>query len=192
MTIRSDAVTNYLLAKDGNRPWLMRRAFTSDARLEMVVRTEAISFPSTADGVDEITETLVRRFSEDQENVYTFCLSDPPDQTGDSFSCAWLVGMSRRDNGDVRVGCGRYDWSFAGPDHLLARKLAITIEVMEILPPERLGSVMTWLDSLPYPWCSAQKAAEAAPEGLGAIEGFLREIQPQPVEGGAIANQTRR
>jgi len=59
-----------ILTKDGNRPWLMRQAFSEDARLEMVVKTDAISFPSSATDIDAITDALVPRFSSDQENVY--------------------------------------------------------------------------------------------------------------------------
>ena len=64
-----DAVTTYFHAKDGNRPFLMRRAFAEDVQLEMVVKTEAISFPSTAQGLAEVEEVLVRRIATDLENV---------------------------------------------------------------------------------------------------------------------------
>ena len=155
----------------------MRQAFSEDARLEMVVKTDAITFPSTAKGIDAITDALVRRLSGDQENVYTFCLSAPPNGIRKTFSCDWLVGMSRRDNGEVRVGCGRYDWSFAGSDRTLVSDLKITIEVMHVLSPENLRPVMGWLSSLPYPWCSANAAAQNIPslDGLRSISGFLRQ-----------------
>jgi hypothetical protein len=55
------------LAKDGNRPFLMRRAFAEHAELEMVVKTDAISFPSSARGMNAIEEILVRRFGVDYE-----------------------------------------------------------------------------------------------------------------------------
>jgi hypothetical protein len=54
MPTPSDAVSTYILAKDGNRPFLMRRAFAENAELEMVVKTDAISFPSLAKGVSAI------------------------------------------------------------------------------------------------------------------------------------------
>jgi hypothetical protein len=177
MSGQADAIHSYILAKDGNRPWLMRRAFAGDAHLEMVVKTDAISFPSTAIGIDAITDTLVRRFSSDQENVYTFCLTAPPKGLHKTFSCDWLVGMSRRDNGEVRVGCGRYDWSFAGSDRRLASDLKIAIEVMHVLSPENLRPIMTWLSSLPYPWCYAKAAAQNIPslDGLQTISDFLHQ-----------------
>lgn len=171
----SEAVSTYISAKDGNRPWLMRRAFAEDARLEMIVNTDAISFPSTATGVGAITDTLVRQFSGDHENVYTFCLSSPPEGRRQHFSCDWLVGMSRRDNGVIRIGCGRYDWSFSDSNQRLASNLKITIEVMEVLASEHLWPVMNWLSELPYPWCSAKAAARKIPslDDLRSISDFL-------------------
>jgi hypothetical protein len=55
----------------------MRRALAEHVQLEMVVKTEAISFPSSAKGVAAIEEILGRRFAKDFENVYTFCLTQP-------------------------------------------------------------------------------------------------------------------
>lgn len=49
-----EAISTYFHAKDGNRPFLMRRAFAEDVQLEMVVNTEAISFPSSAKGLGAI------------------------------------------------------------------------------------------------------------------------------------------
>lgn len=175
MAESSEAISTYILAKDGNRPWLMRRAFAEDARLDVVVNSAAISFPSMAIGVDAITGALVRRFSGDYENVCTLCLSSPPKGLIEQFSCDWLVGMSVRGNGEVRVGCGRYDWSFSGPDQGLASGLTITIEEMEVLASEHLLPVMCWLSALPYPWCSADAAARSMPSlhGLRSISDFV-------------------
>ena len=172
----SEAISTYISAKDGNRPWLMRRAFAEDARLEMVVNTDAISFPSTATGVEAITDVLVRQFSTDHENVYTFCLSSPPEGHSEHFICDWLVGMSRRDNGDIRVGCGRYDWTFSDANGRLVSNLKITIEDMEVLASESLRPVMSWLSALPYPWCAADLAARNIPclDDLRSISDFLR------------------
>ena len=91
-----DAVSTYYHAKDGNRPFLMRRAFAENVRLEMIVKTEAISFPGSAKGVAAIEEILGRRFANDFENVYTFGLARPPQANRHHFPCHWLVGMSGR------------------------------------------------------------------------------------------------
>ena len=82
-----DAVTTYFLAKDGNRPFLMRRAFAEDVELQMVVKTDAISFPESAKGVAAIEDILGRRFATDFENVYTFCLERPSAAHRRHFPC---------------------------------------------------------------------------------------------------------
>jgi hypothetical protein len=171
----ADAIAAYIRAKDENRPYLMSRAFADAATLSMVVKTEAISFPQAASGCEAITDVLIRGFSQTYENVRTFCLSSPPENGRTAFSCAWLVGMSAKENHLVRVGCGRYDWKFQIENPHLAEKLAITIEVMQLLPPEALVAVMNWLDELPYPWCSRQAASERTPalEGLHPIRRWL-------------------
>ena len=176
MATISDTISTYISAKDGNRSWLMRRAFAKDACLEMVVNTDTISFPSSATGIDAITEVLIRQFNLEYENVYTLCLSSPSNDYDPVFSCNWLVGMSRRDNGQLRVGYGRYDWSFSSAETVLVDNLKITIETMQVLTPDHVPPVMAWLSELPYPWCSAKAAVKGLPEldDLGPILHFLR------------------
>jgi hypothetical protein len=105
-----EAVSTYFYAKDSNRPFLMRRAFAEDVQLQMNVTTDAISFPRSANGLGAVEDILSRRFAEDFENVYTFCLALPTKANRHHFPCHWLVGMSAKNNGPVRVGSGRYDW----------------------------------------------------------------------------------
>jgi len=171
----SESILAYLRAKDQNRPYLMRRAFTEAASLKMIVKTGAISFPPLSSGVDSITEVLVRRFAQSFENVFTFCLGDPPKDDARSFSCKWMVGMSERESGAVRVGCGRYDWLFQTDESCLVRELTITIEFMQTLPPRTLDPIMDWLSSLPYPWCPVTTAIASAPKVEG-LEGILDYI----------------
>ncbi len=96
------------------------------------------------------------------ENIYSFYL-DRPTSAVTRFSCDWLVGMSEKDGGHVRVGCGRYDWRFqADPPHL-ASHLVITIATMKILPPSELQPVLGWLQRLSYPWSSAAEILAVAP-----------------------------
>lgn len=174
----SDAVTTYVLAKDGNRPFLMKKAFAEDAELDMVVKTDAISFPSSAKGVGAIEDILVRRFGADYENVFTFCLAEAPPAASVNFSCHWLVGMSVKANGQLRVGCGRYDWHFSSQGRV--EKLVITIELMKVLPPDTVPVSMDWLSTLPYPWCSPERALRHAPafEQLSDIKAYLMQAGP--------------
>jgi len=167
-----DLVRTYIRAKDENRPHLMVHVFAGEACLEMIVKSETISFPPVTRGLGAITDVLVRNFAVTYENVYTFCLERPGLQTRErGFSCDWMVGMSEREGGQVRVGCGRYDWSFSPEGSCLVNRLVITIEVMQVLPPDCSNSVFEWLSGLPYPWCPAEAIAKTAPriEGIEPV-----------------------
>jgi len=174
MRTPSDSIVAYLSAKDGNRPHLMAHAFADDASLAMVVNTGTISFPPVSQGCDAIAEVLVRRFAQTYENVYTLCLAPPPRNEESAFTCDWLVAMTEKESGAVRVGCGRYDWCFA-PKSCLAERLTITIEAMQSLPSSYLDEVMKWVSSLPYPWCSTEVAMRDAPNlsDLGAVLEYI-------------------
>jgi hypothetical protein len=172
----ADAISTYILAKDSNRPQLMHRAFAQDCELEMTVKTDAISFPGSAKGPEQITQILVTDFSEQYENIRTFCFSHPNSDFLPYFQCEWLVGMSARQGGSFRVGCGQYGWYFGPEDDGRVKKLVIDIEIMCVLPVEASEPVMQWLAALPYPWCSSIQAGEGIPaiDGLRPIEHFLR------------------
>jgi len=175
----ADAISTYVFAKDRNRPQLMKDAFAVDCELEMVVKTDAISFPSSAKGLEQVTEVLVTSFGDQYENVRTFCLSRPNSEHLSHFRCDWLVGMSARQGGAVRVGCGHYDWHFGSADGGRVEKLAIEIEVMSVLPVETSKPIMQWLAALPYPWCSSIQASESIPaiDGLRPIKRFLSRVE---------------
>jgi hypothetical protein len=158
----AESIRAYINAKDSNRPHLLDAAFEDGATLHMHVRTESISLPPLSVGREAIAETLVRRFNQTYENIYTLCIGAPPGADAESFSCGWLVAMSEKQGGAVRVGCGRYDWLFTNAEHKVC-SLAITITAMEVAPPEALASVMSWVSGLPYPWCSREAAASAPP-----------------------------
>ena len=177
----SNPVSVYIRAKDENRPELMKGAFAEDAKLEMVVNTGAISFPPFTQGAASITDVLVTRFNETFENVRTFCLAEPPKPGRATFSCPWLVGMSEKNTGAVRVGCGRYDWFFQTQGVGLANRLRITVELMEVLPSQDLAAVMNWLSELPYPWCDSSLAVRGAPnkEKLGPIIRYLGQMRSE-------------
>jgi hypothetical protein len=170
-----DAISTYILAKDGNRPQLMRDAFVEDCELEISVKTDAITFPSSAKGLEELTRVLVTSFGDQYENVRTFCLTRPNSERLPHFRCDWLVGMSAKQGGAIRVGCGRYNWHFNSDDDNRVTKLAIDIEVMCVLPAETSEPIMSWLAALPYPWCSSVQAHKSIPaiEVLRPIKDFL-------------------
>ncbi len=163
MNSPADSIANYISAKDSNRPHLLERAFTKDVSLNMNVQTDAITFPPSVIGREAVADTLVRRFGQTYENIYTFCLCARPLQGDRALSCGWLVAMSEKQAGAVRVGCGRYDWSFSSTDSRVD-SLAITISAMEVLPAAALGRVMNWVQALPYPWCAVARAELDAPD----------------------------
>lgn len=157
-------IRNYIRAKDDNKPYLMGSVFCSSAMLSMMVNTENIAFPANSFGLDEITNVLVRSFSEKYENVFTFCLADSVRYQEDLLCCDWLVAMSEKGSGDLRVGCGRYDWLFSHDSNVLVTQLTITIEHMAVLSPDHAGQIMSWLDELPYPFCESKEMLDAMPE----------------------------
>ncbi len=87
----------------------MQSIFSDSAVLEMNVKTENIAFPSKTKGLDLITDVLVKKFNETYENIYTFCLSDSIQQ---NIECRWLVGMTTKESGELRIGHGTYAWEF--------------------------------------------------------------------------------
>jgi hypothetical protein len=171
----------YFHAKDENRPHLMRHTFAEDAVLRMQVKSDAIQFPSETHGLAAITDVLVRSFGQTYENVYSFYL-DRPAADVEAFSCDWLVGMSVKSSGELRVGCGRYDWTFQRGEPRLASALEITIEHMQVLPAQHSDAVFTWLAGLGYPWTSTRQVLASAPSitSLSPVLQYLCRVHKAP------------
>ncbi|MCY1519912.1 hypothetical protein D9M68_546760 [compost metagenome] len=166
---------DYFHAKDENRPHYMARAFAPDAVLKMALRTQAIAFPPESHGLAAIADTLVRKFGQTYENVYTFYLSRPePGVRLPGYQCDWIVGMTEKATGNVRVGCGRYDWEFQKEPYR-ASSLVITIETMVSLPAADAEAVFGWLLALDYPWTNAARVVASAPplEALAPVVHYL-------------------
>jgi hypothetical protein len=162
------ALRAYFHAKDENRPHLAADLFSEDARLQITNRSDQISFPAVTTGPDDIIDVLVRRFNQSYENIYSFYLGRPAVSDA-TFSCDWLVGMTDKASRSARVGCGRYDWQFERTPQVRVRNLAITIEVMLVLPPHTTSAVLGWLARLDYPWESARSIVRGLP---------LAELEP--------------
>jgi hypothetical protein len=160
---QQEIVQRYICAKDKNRPELMSRIFTVAARVEIKMKTQSIAFPAGAVGLDAITDVLIRQFSQNYENVYTFCLFDSSENHENKFSCDWLVVMTEKNGGGLRVGCGSYNWSFDHQQEILADHLIITIEQMILLSPDFYDQIFAWVIKLPYPRCSAVEMLETMP-----------------------------
>lgn len=159
---RAAVLRDYFHAKDENRPHLLGAVFAAEAVLRVNNKAASIAFPETTEGAEAIGDVLVRRFAQTYENIYSFYMSCPRTEATD-FSCDWLVGMTEKDSRSVRVGCGRYDWTFADQSPELATRLVITIEAMQVLPPSEFEPVFAWLARLTYPWSSPKAALDLAP-----------------------------
>ncbi|MGY3533519.1 hypothetical protein [Bradyrhizobium sp. USDA 4452] len=175
-TTAAGAISTYIAAKDRNLPLLMKRAFVPDCELQMQLLTDAISFPSSAHGLENVTDVLVRSFGLQYDNVRTFCLSRPAVDRTPRFQCDWLVGMSNRSDGGVRVGCGEYTWDFDAAGDGRVKRLFIKIELMCVLPASYQAPVLQWLSLVPYPWSSCSEAWAGLPsiDALTPIAQFLR------------------
>jgi len=165
---------NYFHAKDENRPHLLERVFEADAELAVVDRTSSLSFPARTVGREAITDVLVRNFGQTYENISSFYLRRPQ-AAAEAFACGWFVAMSEKQSKSVRVGCGRYDWSFAKAAPHLATHLTITIQAMQVLPPSELAAVLAWVQALNYPWCAADEVAGASPS-IDLLAPVLRHL----------------
>lgn len=170
-----DCITTYILAKDGNRPHLLDTAFSPAASLTMRVYTDAIAFPAQVHGRAAIADALVSQFNKCYENIYTFCIGEPPGTNRD-FVCGWLVCMTEKDTGAARVGYGRYEWKFASDDGGRVEQLAITIEAMSILAAGDSAAVPGWAATLPYPWCPVAQLRQGR-EAMPALAPMLDALQ---------------
>jgi hypothetical protein len=172
---------NYFHAKDENRPHLLASVFSPEARLEIRNRSDQISFPATTVGLEGIADVLVRRFNQAYENIYSFYL-ERPRPSDEFFSCDWLVGMTDKQSRSVRVGCGRYDWTFQRTPAVLATRLIITIEVMLVLDESRASAVLGWLKELGYPWTSAADVNRTLPpRELAPVGDYLGRRRPSAI-----------
>jgi hypothetical protein len=76
-----------------------------------------------------------------------------------------------------RVGCGRYAWEFDAEPRQLARRLVITIDVMQLLPPAAAEPTFSWVQRLGYPWSSPAEVEAIVPGELEVAEFFRASFQ---------------
>lgn len=145
------AIEAYIRAKDGNRPHLLVPAFDDTAELTMRVKTDQIAFPSAVVGREGIGDVLCSQFALRYENVYTFCIGQPPADNV-AYQCGWLVCMTEKHTGAARVGYGQYDWRSTDGSGRVSN-LEIVIEEMAVLPADVAAPLLAWAERLPYPWC---------------------------------------
>jgi len=170
----ASAIGAYVRARDSNRPHLMKAAFTDAAVLQIRVEPGASNVHSDLVGRKAIVDTLVTRFNQAWENIYTLCIGARPAADVEAFSCAWLVVMSSKSNGSCRIGWGRYDWTF-DLESQRARSLAIVVSAMKVVTTD-VGPLMDWVSLLPYPWCGGAEIM-AAPPPIPHVRSILEHLK---------------
>ncbi|EAR61296.1 hypothetical protein [Neptuniibacter caesariensis] len=166
-------VERYIYAKDFNRPHQMSAVFTASASLEMEVNSSSISFPALTNGLEPIADTLSRNFGATYDNVYTLCIEDSIEQCGLKLDCRWFVVMTHKQEKTVRLGFGRYQWSFDESAEPLAEKLKISIEDMLVIEPSLSETLLNWISAKSYPWINRSELLENTPD-IDCIEGMKR------------------
>lgn len=160
------AIAAYVRARDSNRPHLMKAAFTDAAVLQIHVEPGTPHLQSGLVGRKAIVESLVTRFNQAWENIYTLCIGARPAAEVEAFSCAWLGVMCSKSDGSCRIGWGRYDWIF-DLDSQRARSLVIVVSAMKVVTTD-VGPLIDWVSLLPYPWCDGSAIMAAPPPILHA------------------------
>ncbi|BBB24692.1 nuclear transport factor 2 family protein [Amphritea japonica] len=169
-------ISQYIKAKDNSKPHIMAKVFAEQAVLKMDVQTDNISFPAEVQGVDKITRTLVQDFNNSYDNIYTLCITNSVNQHQhqNHLSCRWLVCMTEKSSGSLRLGYGDYHWRFEGQSSGLISQLKITIDDMQILPEGIETEILCWFDTLPYPWALSSELKTTMPD----IELLYKTLQP--------------
>ena len=164
LTVLPEAVLrDYFRAKDESRPHLLDRVFDEEVVLEVRNGSSTITFPAITQGRGAGGRVLVGDFTRTYENIYSFYMSRPGHALA-SFGCGWLVVMTERGSGDVRVGHGRYDWEFASTPPCLVKRLVITISAMSVFAPHTAELALAWVRTLSYPWSSRMEVLRSPPD----------------------------
>lgn len=152
----------YLRAKDENRPFLLAEAFASQARFETTFAS-ASDFEQGApsEGLAAITATF-RELGAMCENIFTVCTTESIEDGSDTLVCKWVVAMSERETGRVRVGWGDYRWRFDTRSGL-ATELLVNMQRMVVLDPATADGVLGWISALPLPWCTTAQLLRRVP-----------------------------
>lgn len=145
----------YVQAKDLTQPRLMQEIYTRDAVLTYSIATDAISFPSRAVGLEQITDTLVVGFATRFSRCKTYYVCESaPRQDANTVLVPWLVLMRENHTRCLRAGKGCYHWSFQRQTDGTVRVFAMHIHIERMEPVEDEGGELLRIaqSDLPYPW----------------------------------------
>jgi hypothetical protein len=162
-----DVIGLYIQSKDNNKPHLMKSVFEGVANLSMEVKTDEIVFPSETTGIEDITNILVRNFNQKYGDIYTFCITDSVTSDGKQTLCKWVVVMSDKEDGNIRVGYGDYKWTF---NIDLVSNLTILIEKMIVIDKNHSTEIFSWLKKQAYPWCDSSDLLKEVPTSVSFLK----------------------
>jgi len=162
----------YLHAKDCGVPARFADAFTPDATFTSRFEFEtSFSDEEPRVGLAAIAETF-GLLTKHCDNITTLCTLDSVVTDGDTLRNKWIVAMTNRDSGCIRVAWGDYVWTM-DPEAERARSLIVNMRHMAEMGPEHAEVVLVWLRALPAPWCDGQALVVDMPALLGLVN--LRE-----------------
>ena len=160
-------LTKYLEAKDQQRPFLFGEVFTSEAMFQSRFAFETdFNDERPVHGLDAIAGVFQRMGSR-VENIFTVYTPSSVRWDAGALSIDWLVGMSERESGKLRLAWGDYAWRF-NPAGTRATELVVLMRQMIELPASAGSSINHWLAELPAPWCEAEQILESMPSFAGS------------------------
>ena len=164
-------VRAYLEAKDYQRPHRFAEAFTDDARFRTTFAFDTDWNSSDAvHGLPAITETF-RRLGAGFENLVTFCLPESLRWEDDALHMRWVVFMTGRKSGQIRVAWGDYQWRFTAINRR-ATSLDVHMHAMRELPSN--PRLLDWAMALPHVWCTGAVARRCLPHAaIPGLSAFL-------------------
>jgi len=174
-----DALNRYIDGKDNNRPAVLKALYCSDAVLAFSLDDQSMSFPTRVEGAQEIAKVLSGDFNQRYQRVKTWYLTQPvADGTDQVTEQPWLVMMQEKASGDIRIGCGFYNWRFeTNCNPLQVSAHHIHIHTMLSFPSTRESWLIELQQSLAYPWSSVDLVeAQIAPYSeLDSIVRYLTQ-----------------
>lgn len=166
----TELIHTYLRAKDESRPILFRQVFLKEGRFQTRFSIDTdFNQGGMRHGLDTITQTF-QQLGAGFENIFTTCPIESAfyNDVG-QLESSWVVGMTGRNEGQVRLAAGSYLWTFDS-DSGLVKELDVLMEHMLVLPAHHAESILSWLSPLPQPWCRSVELLERMPH--------LSELQP--------------
>ncbi|WP_024955682.1 hypothetical protein [Sulfurospirillum arcachonense] len=169
---RKKILEAYIKGKDEDKFQILENIYLDTAQLLFKIDSDNISFPSEVEGNKTIAKVLSKDFNQKYDNVKTYYLSD------DFSKQKWLVLMREKENENIRVGCGYYDWEFIRQrdNELKIKSHTIYIHEMLNLNDKPLEYLLNMQKSFAYPWADKNRLIEVFEKfkELVAVTNYLK------------------